>query len=149
VAKRKPKDAESDTDGRGHLVGVFGPFNSRALVEVSSEVARKLIDDATIDPAPAFVIDAVLRDIASLRERDEELAGSGLAMSMLTMAYEMANPANSATSKSMCAKALADAMKQLRELAPPAKDADAIDDLADRRAQRLAGTPAAADLARP
>jgi hypothetical protein len=143
VAKRK-----SDTEGRGHLVGVFGPFNSRALVEVSSEVAQKLIDDATIDPAPAFVIDAVLRDIASLKARDAELAGSGLAMSMLTMAYEMANPYNSATSKSMCAKALADAMKQLRELAPPAKEADAIDDLADRRAERLAGAPAAADLAR-
>jgi hypothetical protein len=136
VAKRKPKDTESETDGRGHLVGVFGPFNSRALVEVSSEVAQKLIDDATIDPAPAFVIDAVLRDIASLAERDKELAGSGLAMSMLTMAYEMANPYNSATSKSMCAKALADAMRQLRELAPAKQGADAIDDISRAREAR-------------
>lgn len=149
MAKRKPREPDDEGERPGHLVGVFGPFNSRALVEVSSTVAQQLVDDATIDPAPVFVVDAVRRDLASLAERDAELAGSGLAMSMLTMAYEMSNPYNSATSKSMCAKALADGMRQLRELAPPVKEADAIDDLADRRAKRLAGEPAAADLPRP
>jgi hypothetical protein len=140
---------KKETEGRAHLVAIFGSFNSKALVMVPADLAKQLVDEAKIDPAPAFVIDAVLADLASLKKRDSELAGSALAMSALTMAYEMSNPYTSATAKSMCAKALTDAMKQLRDLAPPAKEADAIDDLADRRAQRLAGAAAAEDLSRP
>jgi hypothetical protein len=46
---------------------------------------------------------------------------------------------NSATSKSMCAKALQDTLRELRELAPAARKEDAIDQLAKQRAKRRSG----------
>lgn len=58
------------------------------------------------------------------------------------MAYEIENPFNSATSKSMCAKALLETLDTLRELSPPAEEGDALDELASRRAVRLARSAA-------
>ncbi len=67
-----------------------------------------------------------------------EAQGSALAESALALAAAMDEPGNSATSKAMCAKALMETMATLRALAPPAKKADAIDDLAVARANRRA-----------
>lgn len=64
---------------------------------------------------------------------------------MVAMARELDTPGNSATSKSMCAKALLDLTDRVRELMPPEQESDALDDLLGRRAARLdggSGTPA-------
>jgi hypothetical protein len=50
---------------------------------------------------------------------------------------------NSATSKSMCAKALVDVMRELRALAPPKPEEDEVERARKRRADRLAGQSAA------
>lgn len=80
---------------------------------------------------------AVTRDIAELAGRDERLAESGLAASALALARELDNP-NSATSKSMCARSLLETLDRLRQLAPPERKRDRIDELASRRASRRA-----------
>ena len=65
------------------------------------------------------------------------LEGSALAATALAMAAEI-DGANSATSKSMCAKVLMDALKELRALAPPRKQEDAVDEIRRRRERRIA-----------
>lgn len=82
------------------------------------------------------VLDAVQRD---LKEFPTDLAQSTLGATAEALAVELDDSSNSATSKSMCAKALADVMAQLRALAPPKREGDKLDDLAERRAARLAG----------
>jgi hypothetical protein len=84
------------------------------------------------------VAGAVRRDLAEIAQRDRALASSTLAMSALRLAREMDGGENSATSKSMCAKALLDTMDRLRELAPAVRQEDAIDQLAKKRQQRRA-----------
>lgn len=79
------------------------------------------------------VVDAVNRDLAKL---PKEWRDSTFAASALALATEMDSPSNSATSKSMCAKALKETMDRLWELAPPKKERDGLDDLAARRAKR-------------
>src|ERR1017187_1307213 len=79
---------------------------------------------------------AVERDLARI---PEELADSALAAACLAMARELDSPINSATSKSMCAKALLDILNRLHELIPADEERDDLDDLATRRAARLAG----------
>ncbi len=83
------------------------------------------------------------RDIAKIRTLDPALADSTLAASSLALAREIDSEFNSATSKSMCAKALLDTMDRLRELTPVEQEGDALDDLAARRATRIGGTAAA------
>jgi hypothetical protein len=62
---------------------------------------------------------------------------STLAASALALAGELDSAGNSATSKSMCAKALLDVMNRLRELTPEVST-DGLDDLASRRDRRRA-----------
>jgi hypothetical protein len=92
---------------------------------------------------------AVERDLAEIRRRDSDLADSALAASALTLACELDKPGNSATSKSMCARVLVDTLDRLRELAPPDEENDGLDDLARKRAARLGGRAASADMPRP
>jgi hypothetical protein len=75
------------------------------------------------------------------------MAGSTLAATALSLAVELDGD-NSATSKSMCAKALADVMRELRALAPPRKENDDVTDLARKRDERLARGSAAPDSSR-
>jgi hypothetical protein len=85
-------------------------------------------------PAPLAKGDveaAVGRDLAKLGD----LRDSALAASALSLAREMDSP-NSATSKSMCARALMETLDRLRELAPEAEERDKVDELGDRRAKR-------------
>ena len=63
----------------------------------------------------------------------------------MTLARELDAAGNSATAKSMCARALLDVMDRLRELAPPEEEADAVSSIGVQRAKRLARLPAAAD----
>ena len=94
-------------------------------------------------PLSLTVLASVRRDLATIAERSPALATSALAATALALARELDND-NSATSKSMCAKALLDTMDRLRELGPPPKERDGIDDLKDaRRARRARSTTAA------
>lgn len=66
-----------------------------------------------------------------------DLAGSTLAASALALAAELDKPGNSATSKSMCARALNETLEKLRAQVPEAPADDSVDELAARRAARL------------
>lgn len=83
--------------------------------------------------ADRTVVGAVERDLEEIAGRDPLLAGSTLAMSALMLARELDSGANSATSKSMCAKVLVETMAKLHELAPPAVRKDGIDELKEKR----------------
>jgi len=85
------------------------------------------------------VVDAVERDLSTIRRLSPDLADSGLAASALVLAAELDSPGNSATSKSMCARALIEALERLRELAPAGDEEDKLDELGARRAARIGG----------
>lgn len=91
------------------------------------------------------VLTAVRKDIEGLGEL---AAGSTLAETALALARELDEPKNSATSKSMCAKAMIDVLRELRHVAPVKREADGVDDLRARRRQRLDGGAAPANSAR-
>jgi hypothetical protein len=82
------------------------------------------------------VAKGVERDLSRL---PPDLATSGLAASALCLARSMDEPGSSPTSRSMCANALRDTLDRLLELAPENDESDELDDLASRRAKRLAG----------
>jgi hypothetical protein len=84
------------------------------------------------------VYDATERELQKL---PQELQDSAIAASALALARELDSP-NSATSKSMCARAHLEIMDRLRELAPPEETSDAVDDIV---AHYQNGMPAAAD----
>lgn len=84
------------------------------------------------------VVAAVKRELRAIRRRDIDLSRSTLAMTAVALAKQLDNTAASATSKSMCAKALNETMAQLRERAPAEKAGDALDELTRRREERLA-----------
>jgi hypothetical protein len=134
-------------DCGGRVLSVFGPFASRALVELPVALAEELFDGPPAANGRTSVVDAIERDLAEMPER---VRGSALAATAVQLAYELQDPYNSATSKSMCAKSLMEALAALRALAPPKRKADDVDEIADRRAQRraAAGIAAPADLPR-
>jgi hypothetical protein len=88
------------------------------------------------------VVDAVERDLVRLKRRDAALAESALAESALVLARELDSAQNSATSKSMCARALREVLDRLNELAPVEEETDSVDELEARRATRLGGSAA-------
>lgn len=81
------------------------------------------------------VEEAVRADVEALGSLPA--GSSALVESAVALAREL-DARNSATSKSMCARALREAMDRLREIAPPVKQADAVDELAGRRTSRRA-----------
>lgn len=88
---------------------------------------------------------SVARDLAEIALREPRLASGALAASARALAREMDSSHNSATSKSMCAKALLDTLDRIRELVPADEEGDEVDELAERRRERLAGAARAAD----
>lgn len=86
-------------------------------------------------PADGPVVVAVRRDLKAM---PDDVAKSALAASALALAAEIDEASNSATSKSMCAKALHDALDRLREIAPPKQEETDLDRARKRRADRLA-----------
>jgi hypothetical protein len=88
------------------------------------------------------VAKAVQADIAALGAL---AVGSTLAETALALARELDKPKNSATSKSMCAKAMIDVLRELRSQAPPKQEADGVTDLNAERAARRAGVSIPAD----
>ncbi len=83
------------------------------------------------------VVAATKRDLKDIAKRDPALAKSSLAAAALVLAGALDSPKNSATSKSMCARALIDTLDRIRDLAPPRMEDDQLDDLSSRRAARI------------
>ncbi len=81
------------------------------------------------------VVESVRRDLEAIRRRDPGLADGTLAASALELAAQMDGD-NSATSKSMCAKALMETMDRLMALAPEEAKRDGVDELQKVRVQR-------------
>lgn len=84
------------------------------------------------------------RDLAEVALRDPALAGSSLAAAGLALARELDNGRNSATSKSMCARALVDVLRELRELAPEKREENPLDQIRARRDAKIARAAEAA-----
>lgn len=108
------------------------------MVSMTTRRAEELFGDTLTEIYPTRVVAAVEKELAALRKRDKDLADSATAAGALAMAFELDNPHNSATSKSMCRKQLAEALEELRDRAPAEKKGDSVDDLADRRKERRA-----------
>lgn len=83
------------------------------------------------------VVAAVQDELKRMAERSPEILGSALAALAVALAREVDDPGNSATSKSMCAGRLIDAVDRLRAAVPAEVPADGLDDLAARRDRRL------------
>lgn len=75
---------------------------------------------------------------AELRVLGVEPATSAIAASAIELARQLDNPRNSATAKSMCAGRLQEALDRLLELNPPQQEATPLDEITQRRAERLA-----------
>lgn len=88
---------------------------------------------AKADPKTA---PAVRRELAAIAKRQPAVAESMLAGAALELARQLDSPKNSATSKSMCARALIEVRDKLYELAPPEPKADAVDKLVTRHSKR-------------
>jgi hypothetical protein len=82
---------------------------------------------------PETVAAGVERDLAAL---PGDLGKSGLALSALELARQLDGD-GSAAAKAACARALARALSELREMSP-ASESDVFDDLTARRAARVA-----------
>lgn len=78
---------------------------------------------------------AVERD---LKKMPADVRASGLAATALAMAAEIDSIDNSATSKSMCAGKLIDAMDKLRAAVPDVPQRTKLDEIAEARERRLA-----------
>lgn len=89
------------------------------------------------------VVAAVESDLKEIGSRDSALETCGLAATALALAHDLDDRSNSATSRSMCAKALVDTLDRLWELAPAKDEGSKLDDLSARRAARRAGSGAA------
>lgn len=141
VPPEKPAAADIEFDlydRQARVVSVFGPFASRVLIEIPTSEAEPLFPHPLVASSRSEVFEGVERDLAEIAELDEDLAKSGLAGTARALALEIENPYNSATSKAMCAGQLRDTLARLRELAPEEKEEDALDEIAKRRAARLA-----------
>lgn len=119
------------------VVSVFGPFNNRALVEMSAEDAMALVAQDEVEVPRARSIVAAEAEVERIRKVDADLADSLLAALVVSLAYEIENPYNSATSKSMCAHELRQTIDRLRELMPAEKRKGALHDIKSGHASRL------------
>ena len=143
AAKPKTPKPKVDLHKRGaRVVSVYGPFNSRCLIEMDANVAAEFFPLGLGLSCRTNVISAAEHDVEAIRARDPELADSALAAAALALAHEIEHPFNSATSKSMCAREMRDTLDRLRELAPEEQGADSLDDLSAARAKRRARSAA-------
>lgn len=82
---------------------------------------------------PKTVVEAVKADLKAL---PAHLAGSGLALSALSLADSLDHGETSPTAKAACAKALLSTLAELRALAPAPEEKDELDELRTRKAAR-------------
>lgn len=134
---RSPEELIEAFAKRATTISVFGPFNAQTLVMLPADLAGALFGEPLALTGGVNVVEAAERDIEAIRERDSELADSTLAATAIRLAQELEHPFNSATSKSMCAARLIEALDRLRELAPQPEEDDKLDELRAKRAERL------------
>lgn len=115
-------------------------YHGRTTIEVSTKLASFLFRRPLEASGRFNTIKAVEEDLDLIRQRDPKVADSAIAAAALRMAHEIEDPYNSATSKSMCAKALQQAMDRLLELSPPGQEKKGrlYDIKADRAKRRSA-----------
>lgn len=99
---------------------------------------RKTKRKRAAKPKTGRVESAVAAEIAEIAKRDRALAGGALAAMALQLASELDDPTNSATSKAACARAMREALTDLRMLAPEPEYEDDLDRLRAKRAKRRA-----------
>lgn len=95
--------------------------------------AKKADLELLLNDEPRTVADAVRHDLAALAKREPSIPDTALAASALELARQLDDPDNSATSKSMCSRALTEVMDRLEALAPPKREGDRLDELRDNR----------------
>lgn len=151
---RSPAAAKSVVAGISDTTtstGLDTPDQSIPAAIEQPQLTKLLGEDSASDqaslsggvPSDLSVTNAVKRDLAEMAKRAPQIASSGLAMTAVILGRQLDDD-KSATSKSMCAKALVDVMDRLGELCPPVQKADRLDDLASRRKTRLEGRAAPA-----
>lgn len=69
---------------------------------------------------------------------DERVSAGPVAATALALARELDDTGNSATSKSMCARSLLEALTQLRAMVPQSGEVNPLDDIRARRDRRTA-----------
>lgn len=79
---------------------------------------------------------ATERDLETLEKVCAGISQTALAASAMVLARELDASANSATSKSMCARSLLETMDRLQEMAPAGSAGDRLDELERARARR-------------
>lgn len=84
------------------------------------------------------VVAGVRADIKRITVLAPDMAKSSLALSALALAALIDDPGNSATSRSMCARELRETLVALAAACPEVREADGVDELAGRRAARIA-----------
>ena len=126
-ARKEPQALPDLADLGARVVSVYGPFGSRTMVTMTTELANRLFPQGLEASGRSDTVDAVERALEKIRERDPDLADGPYAASARAMAGEVDHPFNSATSKSMCTGKMHDALDRLRELCPPVQEADALD----------------------
>lgn len=146
---KKPTAAATLKEFReeARVVSVFGAFSSRVLIELPAAVALRAIDQPLQNLRRTNVIEAVERDLQAIRELAPEVADSAVAATTVQLAYELEHPYNSATSKSMCARSLIQAIEHLLELVPEGegKEDDPLAQLAQRLNAKRGGGSETAD----
>lgn len=83
----------------------------------------------------------VRRELEAIARRAPELARGGLAALAMSLAQAVEFP-DSTTAKANCARALTEALKELRAQAPEKPEADGIEDLAKKYSADLPGSAA-------
>lgn len=101
---------------------VLNVYHGRTVIELSTALASYLFRKPLGQSARADAVSAVEADLELIRLRDPRVADSAIAAGALRMAHEIEDPYNSATAKSMCMKALQQAMDRLLELSPPGQE---------------------------
>jgi hypothetical protein len=118
-------------------LAVCGPFGNMTVIAVPTEVAEHWFPIGLAQSGRTDPVTAVELDLDTIRKKAPELAESGTAATALQMAYELVNPYNSATAKSMCAGRLLDALAKLREMAPPEEKKGTLHAIRAERSDRL------------
>src|SRR4029077_15526050 len=127
---------------RNQRAAAAGVEDAAALPNKAAVLAAIKAADDQPSVIPTSVTEAVVLDLEELAERDPILARSAQAATAIALAREL-DSENSATSKSMCARALSETMDRLRELAPAEQKKDGVDDLSATREKRRQGKSAA------
>lgn len=120
---------------------VLSVYRGRTTIELSTALASFLFRKPLINSGKTNAVDAVEEDLDLIALRDPRTANSAIAAAALRMAHELEDPYNSATAKSMCAKALQGAMDRLLELSPPGQEEKgSLYDIKAARAKRRSET---------